>query len=342
MKGVIDWMPIEATVNAIVQLNQRKEQLQNDLYSVIGISDIMRGASAASESATAQQLKATFGGARLANIQNDIARFVSGTMRIRANIISKLFQPETILERSLIMRTPDAQIAPQAVALLKNYGVAMHSITVTADSLAAPDWDNEKQTRTEFMGAVSNYLMAAAPMVQQDKSTGAFLVRMLQWGAAGFKGAASIEGVLDQAARQLEQAATAPPPPPPPPTPEDQKNLAQAQKAGAEAGKAQADTQRSYAEAQRTQVESQIMQAHQAHAAARGEDPAAPAGQQASAGEGVGSRADVPMMGALFSPGKHMPFGAVPGMTPAGIQGPAGAVPPHPPSAGGVPGVQGV
>lgn len=237
LKGVVDWMPIEAFVNAIVQLQSRKQAIQQDLYEVLGISDIMRGASVASETLGAQQLKVQYGGARLSNLQNDVARFVSEIMRIRANIIANVFTPETILRRSQIERTPDAALAGPAIELLKDFGTAMYSITVTADSLAAPDWAAEKEARTEFLGATSNYLMAAGPMVQQSPQVGSFLIKLLQWAAAGFKGAATIEGVLDEAARALAQEAASPPPPPPPPTPEDQKNIASAKKYSAEAEK---------------------------------------------------------------------------------------------------------
>jgi hypothetical protein len=238
MKGVIDWLPIEAFVNAIGQLNQRKELVQHDLYEVLGISDIMRGASVASETATAQQLKVQYGGARLANLQNEVARFVSEVMRIRANIITNLFQPQTIIERSLIMRTPDAELAGPAVQMLKDSGAAMYAITVTADSMSAPDWAAEKEARTEFLGAASNYLMSAAPIVAQQPMVGSFLVQLLQWAAAGFKGAATIEGVLDQFAKQLEQQAQQPPAPAEP-SAEDRKNEAQAAKYGAEAERTQ-------------------------------------------------------------------------------------------------------
>jgi hypothetical protein len=241
LKGVVDWMPIDQFVNAIVQLNQRKQQLQHDLYEVLGISDIMRGTSVASETATAQELKVQFGGARLSNLQNDVARFVSAVMRIRANIISEHFQPETLLKRSQIERTPDAALAGPAVKLLKDFGTAMYSVVVTSDTLAAPDWAAEKEARTEFLGATSNYLMAAGPVVQQNPMVGSFLIKLLQWAAAGFKGGKTIEGVLDQAAQQLEKSAQQPAPPPPP-TPEDRKNEAAANKAQADADKTAKET----------------------------------------------------------------------------------------------------
>lgn len=254
MRGVVDWMPIEQFVNAIVQLNQRKAQLQSDLYEVLGISDIMRGASNASETLGAQQLKVQYGGARLANLQNEVARFVSEVMRIRANIIANVFQPQTIIKRSLIERTPDAALAGPAVQLLKNFPASLFSITVTSDSLAAPDWAAEKEARTEFLGAASNYIMSAGPIVSQNPQVGTFLVKLLQWAAAGFKGAKTIEGVLDQAAKQLETQANTPKPPPQP-TPEEKKQEAQAAKYAADAEKAKADTANTLASAQRSQAE---------------------------------------------------------------------------------------
>lgn len=240
LKGVIDWIPIEQFVNAITQLNSRKAQLQTDLYELLGISDIMRGTSVASETLGAQQLKVAYGGARLSKLQADIARFVSSISRIRAEIVSKHFQPETIKLRSLIMSTPDAPLADQAITLLKQYGIAMHKISVDADQLAAPDWEQQKTMRTEFMGACSNFLMAAVPMVQQDPKMGIVMLKLLQWGAAGFKGSRTIEGVLDQAVKQFEMALAAPDKPKEP-SPEDKKNLATATKSEAEAKKTGAE-----------------------------------------------------------------------------------------------------
>lgn len=240
LRGAMDFLPIEQFANALVQLQQRKAQVERDLYEVLGISDIMRGASVASETLGAQQLKVQYGGARLANLQNSVALFVAGVMKIRANIVSNFFQPETLIRRSLIDRTPDAPVAQQAIAMLKDYGSMMFNVTVTSDSLAAPDWEAEKSARTEFMGAASNYIMAAGPLVQQAPELGSFLIKLLQWGAAGFKGAKTIEGVLDQAAQQLQQKA-AQPPAPPPPTPEDRKDEAAAKKSDADANRSQSE-----------------------------------------------------------------------------------------------------
>ena len=341
MKGVVDWMPIEAFVNAINQLSTRKSQLQQDLYEVLGISDIMRGASVASETATAQTLKVQYGGARLTNLQNEVARFVSETMRIRANIIANIWDEATLRKRSLIDRTPDAEFAGPAIAMLKDFGTSLFSIEVSADTLAAPDWAAEKEARTEFLGAASNYIMAAGPMVQQSPMVGSFLIKLLQWAAAGFKGAQSIEGVLDQAAKALEKQAEAPPPPPPPPSPEDQKNLALAGKAKSDAGKADAEATRTTKEAALLPpVNLQAGEAAQPHLPIPGIPNPFNIGQPGGLGGGGGGGAagGMPPGGPQpFGPGGagHAALGAAPGtvapmlpespmptnpMTPGGLQ----------------------
>jgi len=255
LKGVVDWVPIEPFVNAITQLEMRKAKLQADLYEVLGLSDIMRGTSAASETLGAQQLKVAYGGARLSKMQQEIARFVSSVSRIRAEIVTNHFQPETIKARSVIMQTSDAPLADQAIALLKQQGLAQYKIEVDADQLAAPDWEQQKASRTEFMGACSNFIMAAAPMVQQDPKFGIVMLKLLQWGAAGFKGSRTIEGVLDQAVKQFEQQAQQPEQPKPP-TPRDQKDLASADKSKAEAKKSGAQAT---AQEQANQLTAQLM-----------------------------------------------------------------------------------
>ena len=266
IKGVIDWVPIDQFVNAINQLNQRKAQLENDLYELLGISDIMRGTTAASETLGAQRLKAAYGGARLDALQGEVARFVSAVSRIRADIVCKQFQDETIVSRSLIDKTSDANLIPSALQLLRQSGVAMVSIKVDADTIAAPDWDAEKESRTELLGATSNLLMAAAPVLQQSPEVGGLMLKLLQWAVAGFKGSRGIEGAIDQAVAAFEAKSQQPPPPPPPPTPRDQRDMADAHKSEAEAQavqiqnqKTMADTGKSQAEADRTRAETAIM-----------------------------------------------------------------------------------
>jgi hypothetical protein len=102
IKGKVDWVPIDQVVNAIERLRQYRQDKTVQIYEVLGISDVMRGSSRASETATAQQIKAQFGSTRIQLMQFYIAEWITEALRIKAEIIAKHFQPETILQRSNI------------------------------------------------------------------------------------------------------------------------------------------------------------------------------------------------------------------------------------------------
>jgi hypothetical protein len=89
IKGQVDWVPIDQVVNAIGHLRQYRQDKVMQIYEVLGISDIMRGSSKASETAAAQQIKAQFGSTRIQLKQFYIADWITQALRIKAEIICK-------------------------------------------------------------------------------------------------------------------------------------------------------------------------------------------------------------------------------------------------------------
>jgi hypothetical protein len=241
IKGAIDWLPLDMVISTLVQMTERKKALLQEVYEILGLSDLMRGMSVASETATAQQLKSQYGFARISRSQDDIAKFLTTSTQIRAEIICNHWQPQTIIERSQIMQTPDAKLAQQAVMLLKSSSQIALRLKITADTTAAPDWNQEKQQRIDFLQATSQFIGMSMPLIQQHPGSGIFLIQMLQWAATGFKAGKEIEGVLDQAVDALK-LSLATPPPPKPPTPKELKEHADAEKGTAEAKQTNAET----------------------------------------------------------------------------------------------------
>lgn len=88
---------------AIQGLAQRAIELIQSIYEVTGISDIMRGASDSSETATAQSIKAKFGSGRLQRKQKDVARFVRALYRMKGEIIAEHFEREQIVQMTGIL-----------------------------------------------------------------------------------------------------------------------------------------------------------------------------------------------------------------------------------------------
>tara|TARA_R110000868_G_scaffold59761_2_gene183368 strand:- start:20612 stop:22861 length:2250 start_codon:yes stop_codon:yes gene_type:complete len=216
IKGQVDWIPIDQVTNAIERLRQYRQDKVMQIYEVLGISDIMRGSSKASETAAAQQIKAQFGSTRVQLMQFYIADWISQALRIKAEIICRHWQPETIIRRSNIERTPDAQLAGQAIELLKNEEMAEYRINIEADSMAALDWAAERDAAVQFMQGLGAFISQTAPMAQQVPEAGPYLLRMMQWAVSKFRVSTQIESILDQAASGMQQQLQQPKQPPQP------------------------------------------------------------------------------------------------------------------------------
>ena len=216
VKGKIDFAPIDQVANCIGRLREYRQDKVVQIYEVLGISDVMRGSSRASETATAQQIKAQFGSTRVQLKQFYIAEWITSMLRIKAEIICKHFQPETIVKRSNIERTPDAQYVPAALELLKNEEMAEYRISVEADSMAALDWAAERDAAVQFLQGMGAFISQVAPMAQQTPGAAPVLMKLLQWGVAKFRVSTEIESVLDQAIAAMQQQMQQPPAPPQP------------------------------------------------------------------------------------------------------------------------------
>lgn len=215
IKGKVDWAPIDQVVNAINNLRVMRQDKVMQIYEILGVSDIMRGSSKASETATAQQIKAQFGSTRVQLMQFYIAQWIGEGLRIKAEIICKHWQPETMVKRSNIDRTPDAQIAPAALQLLKDEHVAQYRINVEADSMAALDWAAERDAAVQFMNGLGAFISQVAPMAQTVPQAAPYLLRLLQWSVSKFRVSQEIEGVLDQAIASMQAQGIQPQQPSP-------------------------------------------------------------------------------------------------------------------------------
>lgn len=215
-KGAIDWLPIEAMVNALDKLRQYRQDLIQQIYELVGISDIMRGASKASETLGAQQLKAQYGSVKLQYLQMEVASFVEEALEIKASIIREWFDPATIMAESNIEYSNDAQYAQAAIELIKSPAFEMR-VEVHADSMAVPEFTAEREGRMGFVRAISEMMTAAGPIIDKEPAAGIAMLRIMQWAAASFRTGNTVESILDQAIATIQKAAENPEPPPPPP-----------------------------------------------------------------------------------------------------------------------------
>lgn len=205
LKGTVDFLPMEMVVNTLQQCYQAREQAKQVIYEITGLSDIIRGASMASETATAQQIKSQFASLRLRDMQRTVAMFASDLMRIKAQLMADLYPPEQLVEMSGIMGTQDAQFVPQALELLKTEPARNFRIGVASDSLVEIDEQSEKTSRLEFLQAAGGFLQQAIPAAQQSPALAPLMAEMLLFGVRAFKGARPMEAAFDTAMAKLSQ-----------------------------------------------------------------------------------------------------------------------------------------
>jgi hypothetical protein len=254
MKGVVDWFPLDMIVEALEKLVIRKDAAKNELFELTGISDIMRGQTNARETLGAQQLKSQYSSVRLQYLQGETAEFVQEALRIKSEIISKHFQLETIIKNSLIEMTPDAEYAVEAAQLLKDEWAMCYRVQVFADTLAIPDYNAERQGRTEFIQATGQFIAQVMPLIEMEAGAGPFLLHILQWGVSSFRSAATIEGVFSKAIQKMEDDLKAKELNPPPAKPDPKMVVAQAEAHRKEV-ETQTNVERASADLKRKNVE---------------------------------------------------------------------------------------
>lgn len=206
LRGKIDWFPVEQVVGTLQTLREVLQGQIQLLYQVSGMSDIMRGESQQYSGVGQEQMKAKFGSIRVQALQEEFARFASDLESLRAEVISKHFEPRTIAVQSSaeFLPQPDKPLIPQALQLMKSPAIKWR-VDIKPESIAMVDYQNLKAERTEFIMAVAQYIQSAQGMAQAVPNSMPVLMEMLKWGIAGFKGANYLEGILDQAIDLAQQ-----------------------------------------------------------------------------------------------------------------------------------------
>ena len=99
-KEVIIWLPIDMIAQTITALVTLRKQIIEDIYQIMGLSDIMRGATDPGETLGAQQLKTQYGSTRIRDKQQELVRLARDLVTIAAEIICEKFDPVTMIEMS--------------------------------------------------------------------------------------------------------------------------------------------------------------------------------------------------------------------------------------------------
>lgn len=102
----IDWLPLDAVIQALEGAIKSRAELIQNVYMVMGVSDILRGQTDPDETLGAQELKAQTGSRRARNTKDELARHARDCYRLVCEVIADQFQPETLAAMTGFRYTP--------------------------------------------------------------------------------------------------------------------------------------------------------------------------------------------------------------------------------------------
>jgi hypothetical protein len=117
-KDVIIWLPIDMIATTITALVALRKQVIEDIYQIMGLSDIMRGATDPNETLGAQQLKTQYGSTRIRDKQQEMVRLARDLVEITSEIITEKFDDVTIIEMSQT-QLPTREMQAQKMAQIQ-------------------------------------------------------------------------------------------------------------------------------------------------------------------------------------------------------------------------------
>lgn len=235
-KAIWLW-PVDQIVKLLEGLYAAREQAKNQLYELTGVADILRGSTQASETATAQQIKAQWGSLRLQEAQAEVQRFARDLFRLMADLMAEVFEPAEIEAMSGVpfrpevpqQATPEQMMqadeqAKRAVSLIKGGDLQREfAIEIETDSTIRADLSRAQENVAGFVQGFGTFIQSVGPAVQAGMMPGPIAVKLLTSFARNFKLGREAETALDEWTKYLEQQAQQPPKPDPKAEAEAQK-----------------------------------------------------------------------------------------------------------------------
>ncbi len=190
------WLaPIDKHAVVLQTLLAQRQAILQVIYQIMGIADIMRGSSVASETLGAQEIKSKWGTLRLKKAQKAVADFARDLMRLGAELAFSRMQPENLrmltgskllgqaqadqMEQAAAMAQQTGQQIPpevqeqlalptfeECVELLRRDVLRRYTIDIETNSTLEPETTEDKENMADFLNAFSQFLNGLFPMVE--------------------------------------------------------------------------------------------------------------------------------------------------------------------------------
>jgi hypothetical protein len=247
LDGTISLVPMKEIAETLAILHGERDKALADSYQLTGISDLIRGDTQASETATAQNIKNNYITMRFDEKKREVDRLVVNTINIMGSIICRQFTDDTIIKMSGVQlcATPEEKAQLQAelqaaeqppqpgqppmqqppmpsldkiemldhptwqevMALLRNEPERSFLIDIEVDSSVQADREQQKGQAVEFLQAVGGFLSQAEQAAQSTPQLLPLMGKMLEWGVRNFPIGRDLEDAVASAVEDMAKAA---------------------------------------------------------------------------------------------------------------------------------------
>lgn len=233
----VEYHDIGPYVSALQVLQEARQEAMGQLFETLKVSDLLRGASDATKTATANRLENAWSSLGLIVRQNQFAKFVSDAIAKVGTIIAEQFEQSTIFEvadlermiASLLPEDPnvDPMMAIEAmkakvIEVLRDDDKRCYRIQIASDSLVALNQEQEKRDGLEMLQTCGSFFEQMKAMIEQYPPLAAFSMELMQNMIRRYRGGKELDGIFQKAlgtvaqlAQSKEEAAAQPPPPDP-------------------------------------------------------------------------------------------------------------------------------
>lgn len=189
--NVIATLPLDEKQRVLAELREQAEAEKQEIYELTGISDIIRGATSASESATAQSMKGHYADMRFSRKTKVVNQHIRSLFRIMAELIAEHFTPE------ILTKMTGVDVIPEMDAILKDEVTRNFVIDVESDSTVAADEQNEREQKLTFLQTTVDYLNNVIPAVQSQIMPMSLAKEIMLMVISGWKHGRALEDLIN-------------------------------------------------------------------------------------------------------------------------------------------------
>jgi hypothetical protein len=191
------WMlPLSEKLEALRTVTEQMQVVKAQVDEILGISDIVRGVTQASETAKAQEIKGRWVGVRLTRKRETVIYTVKSMMKIMAQLLASHITPENL------SRMTQMEITEEMQQVLSDDMMMEFVIDIETDSTIAKDEFQEKETFQEMLNGVAQFSQSVLPMVQANQMPATVSSAILQ---AALRPYAKYDRSLEEALGKLPQ-----------------------------------------------------------------------------------------------------------------------------------------